>query len=210
MLPLSFQVPASVVLLAGGAFACFGGFRLFRFVLGVYGFIIGALIGSSLTGTGEMWVTLAAAGAGGVVGAVVFVAGYFVGVAIIGAGVAAIIVHLLWIGGDPHPAALVVAAAIGAFAAMSFQRYVIIVGSAFGGAWTMLVGAAALMAGKSARGASATDDIWVLYPGDAGRDTAWIYGAWIVIGLVGVYAQLRGSSTSGKKKGKRREATFPP
>jgi len=204
MLPLSFQVPASVVLLAGGAFACFGGFRLFRFVLGVYGFIIGALIGSSMMGTGEMWMTLAAAGAGGVVGAVVFVAGYFVGVAIIGAGVAALIVNVLWIRGDPHPVALVVAAAIGAFAAMSFQRHVIIVGTAFGGAWTMLVGAAALMAGTSARAGFATGDIWVLYPGNAGPDTVWVYGAWVVIGLVGVYAQLRTSSSS-RKKGKRRD-----
>jgi hypothetical protein len=181
MLPLSFQVPASVVLLAGGAIACFGGFRLFRFVL--------------------TWMTLVAAGAGGVVGMVVFVAGYFVGVAIIGAGVAALIVNLVWTHGDPHPAALVVAAALGAYAAMSFQRYVIIVGTSFGGAWTMLVGAVALMAGKSARAASATGDIWIVYPGSAGGDKIWMYGAWIVISLVGVFVQMRGSSMTGKKKG---------
>jgi hypothetical protein len=200
MLPLSFQVPASVVLLAGGVIACFGGFRLFRFVLGVYGFIIGALIGSSMMGTGDAWMTLAAAAAGGVVGAVVFVAGYFVGVAIIGAGVAALVVNALWIRGDPHPVALVIAAAIGAYAAMSFQRHVIIVGTAFGGAWTMLVGAVALMAGKSARAASAAGDIWPVYPGNAGFDSVWVDGAWVVISLVGVYVQLRSSSTTGKKK----------
>ena len=143
MLPLSMQVPASVVLLAGGAIACFGGYRLFRFVLGVYGFILGALVGSSMVGTGEVWVILlAGAGAAGPSGALVLVAGYFVGVAIIGAGMAAFVVNLAWrpFGGEPHPVALVVAAAIGAFAAMSFQRHVIIVGTAFGGAWTMLVG----------------------------------------------------------------------
>ena len=48
MLPLSIQVPASVVLLAGGAVACFAGYRLFRLVLGVYGFILGALVASSM------------------------------------------------------------------------------------------------------------------------------------------------------------------
>ena len=205
MFPQSFQMPASVVLLVGGAIACFGGFRLFRFVLGVYGFILGALMGSSMMGTGEIWMTLAAAAAGGVVGAVVFVAGYFVGVAIIGAGVAAWIVNVLWTHGDPHPAVLVVAAAIGAYAAMSFQRHVIIVGTSFGGAWTMMVGAVALMAGKSARAASATGDIWVVYAGYAGPDKIWIYGAWVVISLVGVYVQLRTSSMSGKKKAKRRD-----
>ena len=54
MLPLSVQVPASVVLLAGGLMACFGGYRLFRFVLGVYGFIVGGLIGLTLEGTGGL------------------------------------------------------------------------------------------------------------------------------------------------------------
>ena len=55
MLPLSIQVPASVVLLAGGAVACFAGYRLFRLVLGVYGFILGALIASSSIGAGDTW-----------------------------------------------------------------------------------------------------------------------------------------------------------
>jgi hypothetical protein len=138
------------------------------------------------------------------VGAVVFVAGYFVGVAIIGAGVAALIVNLVWIHGDPHPAALVVAAAIGAYAAMSFQRHVIIVGTACGGAWTMLVGAVALMSGRSARAAAAIGDVWVVYPGSAGPNPVWVYVAWAVISLVGIYVQLRGSSMTGKKQGARR------
>ena len=84
------QVPASVVLLAGGAMACFGGYRLFRLVLGVYGFILGALVGSSMVGAAEYvdarW---PAAAAGGAIGALALVAGYFVGVAIIGAGLGA-------------------------------------------------------------------------------------------------------------------------
>jgi len=75
MVPLSIQVPASVVLLAGGAIACFGGYRLFRLVLGVYGFILGALIGSSMAGAAETWMVLAGAAAGGVIGALALVAG---------------------------------------------------------------------------------------------------------------------------------------
>jgi len=92
-----------------------------------------------------------------------------------------------------------VAAAIGAFAAMSFQRYVIVIGTAFGGAWTMLVGAAALMLGKGARAASAAGDLWVLYPDAANPDRLWVYVAWMVISLVGVYVQLQG----GGKKSRR-------
>ena len=43
MLPAAYQVPAAVILLAGGFLACFLGYRLFKVVLGVFGFIIGAL-----------------------------------------------------------------------------------------------------------------------------------------------------------------------
>ena len=61
MLPLSLQVPASIVLLAGGVVACFAGFRLFKLVLGIYGFILGALVASSMVGTAETWALVAAA-----------------------------------------------------------------------------------------------------------------------------------------------------
>lgn len=205
MLPLSFQVPASVVLLAGGAIACFGGYRLFRLVLAVYGFILGALVGSSMAGAAETWVVLAAATGGGTLGALALVAGYFIGVALIGAGLGTLVVNLAWkpFGGDPHVAAVIVAAAIGAFVAMSFQRYVIIVGTSFGGAWTMLVGAAALMLGPGAKAASAAGDMWVVYPSAGGPDRVWVFVAWIAISLVGMYVQLHtGAGRSSRKKKK--------
>jgi hypothetical protein len=197
MLPLSIQVPASVVLLAGGAIACFAGYRLFRLVLGVYGFILGALVASSSVGAGDTWTVVLAALGGGAVGALILIAGYFVGVALIGAGVGALLVNVAWkpFGGEPHWAVLLGAAAIGAIAAMSFQRYVIIIATAFGGAWTMLVGAAALMLGKGARAASSVNDVWVVYPGNAGPPGIWVYIAWAAIALVGLYVQLH---TSGK------------
>ena len=55
MLPLSYQMPAAVALIAGGIVTCFAGYRLFRFVLGAYGFILGALLASSMVGTSETW-----------------------------------------------------------------------------------------------------------------------------------------------------------
>ncbi len=200
MLPLSVQVPASVVLLAGGLIACFAGYRLFRFVLGVYGFILGAIVGASMVGAGQAWAVAAGAVAGGAVGALVLVAGYFVAVALIGAGIAALAVHLAWqpFGGDPHPVALIGAAALGAFGAMSFQRHVITVGTAFGGAWTALVGAAALMTGGGSHATSA-GDIWVVYPRTAGPEAIWVYVSWVVISLAGIYVQLK---SGGKKKRK--------
>lgn len=206
MLPLSIQVPASIVLLAGGAMACFAGYRLFRLVLGVYGFILGALLASSWAGAGATWTVVLAAVAGGAAGALVLVAGYFVGVALIGAGIGVLAANLAWkpFGGEPHWAVLLVVAAVGAVAAMAFQRYVIILATAFGGAWTMLVGAAALMAGPAARAASADSDVWVVYPNYTGPNGTWVFVAWIAIALTGTYVQMHTGGSKARARTKKK------
>jgi hypothetical protein len=50
MLPAAYQLPAALVLIAGGIVACFFGYRLFRIVLAFTGFILGALATSSVFG----------------------------------------------------------------------------------------------------------------------------------------------------------------
>ena len=50
MLPHSYEIPAALVLVLAGAVACFAGYRLFRIVLAVFGFILGAMLVSSLMG----------------------------------------------------------------------------------------------------------------------------------------------------------------
>ena len=105
MLPASAQAPAAVILLIGGLLACFAGYRIFRVVLGIYGFILGALLASNVVG-GEQSGTmmLAAAIGGGLVGALLLIAAYFVGVALIGAGFGAGLANLIGagIGREPH------------------------------------------------------------------------------------------------------------
>jgi hypothetical protein len=46
MLPHSYEVPAEALLILTGALACFAGYRLFRVVLAIYGFIIGSMLAS--------------------------------------------------------------------------------------------------------------------------------------------------------------------
>ena len=59
MLPATFQTPAAIVLLLGGLLACFAGYRVFRIVLAIYGFILGALVASSFMGTEQtLWMIL--------------------------------------------------------------------------------------------------------------------------------------------------------
>ena len=96
MLPAAYQVPAAAVLIAGGFLACFFGYRLFKAVLAVFGFIIGALAASSVFGATDTAPMVIAALVGGIAGAALLLAAYFVGVALIGAGIGALLVNLIW------------------------------------------------------------------------------------------------------------------
>src|SRR3954462_688175 len=53
MLPASFQMPAAIILTVGGLLSCFAGYRVFRFVLAFFGFILGALATSAAMGSDQ-------------------------------------------------------------------------------------------------------------------------------------------------------------
>ena len=116
MLPASYQLPAAIVLLVGGIVACFFGYRLFRIVLAIFGFILGSLAASSVFGVGDTGAMVIAAVVGGLVGAGILIVAYFVGVALIGAGLGAVSAHLLLAAGDrdPHILAVIFMAIAGA------------------------------------------------------------------------------------------------
>jgi hypothetical protein len=138
MLPHSYELPAGLLLVIGGALSCFAGFRLFKIILGIYGFILGAMLASSMVAASNTVGMLAAAIVGGLVGALALMFAYFVGIALVGAGLGALVAHVGWSyvgsGGDPPPLAVILLALVGSLGAMMLQRYVIIVATAFGGA----------------------------------------------------------------------------
>ena len=199
MLPHSYEAPAAVLLVLGGALACFAGYRLFKITLAIYGFIFGAMLASSTMGVSNTPGMIIAAIVGGLVGALVLVFAYFVGIALAGAGLGAVVAHLGWTAvrpGDPPPALVIVLAILGAIGAMLLQRYVIVVATAFGGAWTMLVGAVAI-AGDRADRASRVGDVWILYPTSPAPGRAWVPIAWIALGVIGTAVQL---GITGRKR----------
>jgi hypothetical protein len=190
MLPPAYQLPAAIVLVLTGALTCLAGYRLFRIILGIYGFIGGALVASTIVGSSSALYMVLAALFGGIVGAVVLVLAYFVGVALVGAGLAAFFTHLVWtqvLSGEPPAAAVVVMAIVGAVAAMWLQRYVIIVATAFGGAWTAIVGALAIASGKTPSGDGRA---WVLYPLTPDAPRMPVVIGWLVLGFAGTALQL--------------------
>lgn len=202
MLPRPFELPGAMLLVAGGALACFAGHRLFRIVLGVYGFVFGAMLASSVMGITNRVGMVAAAGLGGIAGALVLMFAWFVGVAIVGAALGVLLAHAVWnqVSAGELPALAVVAAAVvGAAVAMIFQRLVIVIGTAFGGAWTIVVGIVNIMAIRSGV-VPGTDGVWILYPLTAAAGRPWVPVAWIALGLAGTVVQL---GRKGKQKRKR-------
>jgi hypothetical protein len=199
MLPAQYQLPAAIVLLIGGTVACFFGYRLFRIVLSIFGFILGALLASSVFGASDTGPMIAAAIVGGLIGAAVLFAAYFLGVAMVGAGLGAVAANFAFAAGDraPHFLVVVFAAVVGAVGAIYLQRYVIIVGTAFGGAWTLIVGAMALVGNRTALAAAAGGNVWVAYPLDPAPGQRWVPIAWMVLGLIGVGVQM--GITGGEK-----------
>ena len=201
MLPHSYELPAAILLILGGALSCFAGYRLFKIVLGIYGFILGAMLGSSMMGVSNTTGMVVASLIGGVAGAAILMFAYFVGIALVGAGLGALVAHVTWgyvRSGDPPAIVVILLAIFGSVAAMLLQRYVIIVATAFGGAWTVIVGGLAVSGDRSAARAASAGEVWILYPLTPSPGQRWVPIAWIALGLIGTGVQL---GVTGRRRG---------
>jgi hypothetical protein len=201
MLPHSYELPAAILLVLGGALSCFAGYRLFKIVLGIYGFVLGAMLASSTMGVTNSTGMIVASLVGGVCGALLLMFAYFVGIALVGAGLGALVAHVAWSSlgrsGDPPAIAVVVLSVVGSIGAMFLQRYVIVVATAFGGAWTVIVGGLAVTGDRGAARAATAGDVWILYPLSPAPGQKWVPVAWVALGLIGTAVQL---ITTGRKK----------
>ena len=206
MVPLTLQVPVALLLVAGGALACFAGYRFFRVVLSLVGGVLGALLATTIVGAGSTSSLVFWAIIGGLAGALVLNLAYFFGVVLLGAALGATVATLVWarMGGEPHIVAVILFSIAGAVAAMLLQRIVIVVGTAFGGAWTLIVGGLALAGDRAAQAAAAASSVWVIYPLDPALDRPWVPVAWLLLGVAGTIVQLRTNGGKVKKVSRRR------
>lgn len=191
MLPLAYRTPGSIVLLAAGLLATFAGYRFFRVVLGLFGFLIGAAAASTIVGAEQTPYLVGAAIVGGIIGALILIGAYFVGVALLGAGLGAAAVTLIWsqLGADPHALIVIVAAVFGALGALAMQRYVIIISTAFGGAATAIASAVTL-AGSGSPIVAERADVWPIYLVIPAPESRWVVIAWLLLGAAGVAVQI--------------------
>jgi hypothetical protein len=197
MLPGQYQLPAAAVLIVAGLVACFAGYRLLRAVLTIYGFVLGAFFASTLVAPSDTIAMLVALGAGGLVGALALYFGYIAGVALVGGGLGATVAHSVWMqwrGSDPGTLTVLFFAAVGAALAVTLQRVIVIVATAFLGSQTVVAGVLALLSRQPAH-RPGVEDVWIGHLGIPAFGRQWTFLAWIALGIVGVIVQLRSGGT---------------
>ena len=188
---VSVHVPAAIILLGGGLLACFLGYRLLRTLLALYGCIAGVVTATLFVGEFELWLAIVLTIAAGLAGAVLAVVAYLAGVALLGAALGVMLLNLAWdSAADPNVWLVLVACLVGALLALAIRRYVLIFATAFGGAWTAIVGGLAL-AGNAAGLAAASGDLQSLPPVADLRSNMEFVAGWCVLGALAVLVQLR-------------------
>jgi hypothetical protein len=184
----------AIIFIGFGLLNCFFGYRIFRILLAVYGFVLGAFVGIAVAGTvapdQTLWLVVGAI-AGGVIGAVLMAILYFVGVFVLGALAGALLANTIGtVVGITMPTlvVIIVAIVVGVIALIA-QRAVLILLTAFGGAWGAVAGCVLLFNGQTlpALGTFARSTTVE----QAGLPTLVILIVWLILGIAGVAVQFR-------------------
>jgi hypothetical protein len=135
-----------------GVVYCFFGYRIFRILLGILGFILGAQVAIEMAfhlfGRGQV-VAILAGLVGGIIGAVLMAILYFVGIFLLGVWLGSLLGILLTGGGGSilETVIILVLAVIGGIAAVVLQRLMIILSTSLSGSWGIVSGIAHFVGG---------------------------------------------------------------
>jgi hypothetical protein len=182
----------ALVSIAFGLLNCFFGYRIFKFMLGIYGFFLGAVVGftvaSSATDGQVLWLVLGAL-IGGAVGAALMVLLYFVGVFAVGGLAGALLADTIGaaFGFDVPLLVAIVVAVVAGVAALFFQRYALIVATALSGAWVAVASLFSLISGQGL----ALREVFRLSGERAGVPLFVVLILWLVLSVAGAIVQLR-------------------
>ena len=187
-----------------GALSCFYGYRIFKFILGLLGFLIVGFLSAAIGFhySMDMTFTLLVGFLGGLIGAAVMVPLYFVGVFINGFIFGGLLGGIIYVAAqiNPDPAAILILAVIGGVISVILEKFMIILSTSFKGAALLLFGLAYFS--TSAINFYTINQIQTL-------GTTYIYAllvGWLAIGTFGMLFQLRkpeNNNTSAKSGGDR-------
>ena len=194
-LGVSGAVLVALLTILFGLLNCFFGYRLFRFMLALWGFILGAYAGatiaSNLTGGELLWIIVGGA-LGAVIGAVLMSVLYFVGVFVVGAAAGALLADAIGAaaGIDMPILVVIIVAVVVGIIALFLQRVVIILATAFTGAWAVISGTLSLVAGTTLTPAELYGDAAGAGELVAGVPSVLILIFWLVLALAGAVTQF--------------------
>ncbi len=178
-------VLAALISIGVGVVQCFFGYRFFKFVLGLTGFVAcGFVAGTIAYGMTDSEIVGVATGiVVGILGAWLFVALYFVGVFVIGAYFGAILSLLVFAaaGAEPQLVLVAIGAIVAGILAVAVQKIMIMLSTAFGGAWLIVQGVTFFLGAPAG---------WGGFWPSSGHAAVEIVG-WLVLGLVGFVVQWK-------------------
>ena len=170
-----------------GAVQCFFGYRIFKIILGLMGFLIGGVLAAAMgfAVSEQEIIALVSGLVGGIIGAALMVVLYFVGIFLIGAFLGGVLGTVLFAVAEtyPEPVVLLILAVITGVIALIFQKFMIIVATGFGGAWSVVTGIAYFTTG-----AIDPTNLESMFRAD-GSQLYIIVLCWIALGTVGVVVQ---------------------
>lgn len=170
-----------------GAVQCFFGYRIFKIILGLMGFLIGGVLAAAMGFAifEQEIIALVSGLVGGIIGAALMVVLYFVGIFLIGAFLGGVLGTVLFAVAEtyPEPVVLLILAVITGVIALIFQKFMIMVATGFGGAWSVVTGIAYFTTG-----AIDPTNLESMFRAD-GSQLYIIVLCWIALGTVGVVVQ---------------------
>ena len=184
---------------------CFFGYRMFRFVLAIAGFLIGALFvagfGFTLTDGKEIVVILIAAVAGGLIVGALFLFLYSAGVFLVGAifGILLFSGIIGFVNSNTSPILYVLPALVGGILALLLQKFMIILITSFTGAWVSVMAVLYFIS-------SDFSPFRLEFIDRLGENQTYrIVFSWLALGMLGFITQY----IIFPKKGKNTEAVVP-
>ena len=179
-----------------GALQCFFGYRFFKFILGLTGFLLGGALAGEIGYmiSQEEAVALLAGLVGGFISAALMVAMYFICIFVIGALLGGVLGSVFFsvTESSPEPAALLILAVIAGVIALIFQKFMIIVATGFVGSWGVVTGIAYFTTGTVD-----PTNFERMFRLDGIHLYVYVL-SWLVLGIAGVILQYKSASTEEK------------
>jgi hypothetical protein len=192
----------ALVMVVIGAVACFAGYRVFRVLLALQGFIAGVILGLALANSIPLspdqltTARLILGLGGGLIGASLAWLMFIVAVFLSGAAFGVLISNAVATNtGDPSRLVLIlVLALVGGIVALSFQRLFVVVSTAAGGALLAVSGAYRFLTGQEANTDLLMNPGLLLHP-NAAQTLGTVYTLLLLVGVVlavvGILVQYR-------------------